>query len=137
MGRAKKKKKNGAMQHLVLLWQVQRWPSSVRRDIWDGRYKAKAVNENHLFWSELARGNLQQWHQWMPFSFFPLSTLSHLTSIFSFFPHLCLTTTSPRLSLISPESFGLFGAIEYDRKSQNYRQVRDDYQAAIYFLIWP
>lgn len=63
LGRAKKPQTNGAMQHPVLLWQVLRWPSSVQGDIWDGRYKAKAVNENHLFWSELARGDLQQWHQ--------------------------------------------------------------------------
>lgn len=62
-GKTKKEKRKGAMQHPELLWQVQRWPSSVRGDIWDGRYKAKALNENHLFWSELARGNLQQRHQ--------------------------------------------------------------------------
>lgn len=60
LGRAKK---TGAMQPPVLLWQVLRWPSSVGGDIWDGRYKAKAVNENHLFWSELAGGDLQRWHQ--------------------------------------------------------------------------
>lgn len=132
----KKKKCNAAA------WQVQRRLSSVRGDVWVGRDKAKALNKNHPFWSELARGNsaAASIHTFLFsfFFFFNRSTLFHLSSILSFFSsRLCLAAAPPRLSLISPEPFGLSVTIKQDGKLWNYHWVRDAYQAAIYFLIWP
>lgn len=110
-----------AVRHSLSM-TVQRWPSSVRRDIWDGRYKAKALNKNHPFLSELARGKFAAVSIDSFFFFFPTS-LSHPTSISSPF---CLRLflsgqqhtsaareggqregASPQLSLISPKSFCL------------------------------
>lgn len=124
----------------LLLWRGQRCrPPISGGDIWDGRANAKALQKNHPFWAALAGGKSAAAAAPVDalLFFFNLSTLSYLSAVFSFLPRLCLAAESPRLSLISPEPRGLFGAIEQRGKSRNYHQVRDAYQAAIYFLIWP
>lgn len=125
---------------MAAAWQVRaKMAASVRGDVWDGRDKAQALNKNHPFWSELARGNsaasIPTFFLFF-FFFFNRSTLFS-PSLHLLFFSLCLTAALPRLSPMLPEPFGLSGAIEQDGKSWNYHQVRDAYQAAIYFLIWP
>lgn len=97
---------------MAAAWQVRaKMAASVRGDVWDGRDKAQALNKNHPFWSELARGNSAA----ASIPTFFLSLFSFLTDLLYFTlaasslfsPRLCLTAAPPRLSPMLPEPFGL------------------------------
>lgn len=85
----------------LLLRLVQTWPSSVGGDIWDERDNAKVLNKNHPFWSELAKENSAAAGSTDTFFFFNLSTLSHLSSISSFFPSLSHRSVASALTRIT------------------------------------
>lgn len=102
---------------LPFVWQVQKWPSPVRGDIWDRRHKAKALNKNHPFWSQRGQrgerfccssgaGRLagQPASDWQSSFFLPLLHSFYFINLTSPLPFHTSDGTSPRLSLTSPKS---------------------------------
>lgn len=117
------------------LWPVQRWPSSVRRDIWDGRYKAKALNKNHPFLSALARGkfaaaSIDSFFPPFLYLILPPSPLFFELSLFlSEQRHTSAQRgrASPRLSPISLKSFCLF--LKADLSAVHFWAIKWDWKS--------
>lgn len=102
---------------LPFVWQVQKWPSPVRGDIWDRRHKAKALNKNHPFWSQRGqRGERfccssgagrpagQPASDRQSSFFLPPLHSFYFINLTSPLPFHTSDGTSPRLSLTSPKS---------------------------------